>query len=40
MIWSLFALFAAVVLGGLLIIVWWAPDGFSADGFPAPCDEP
>lgn len=30
MIWSLFALFAAVVLGGLFGIVWWTSDGFSS----------
>jgi len=29
MIWTLFALFAAVVLGGLLAIIWWTTDGLS-----------
>lgn len=35
MIWSLFALFAAVVLGGLLLVV-----RYTTDGFNFPCDEP
>jgi hypothetical protein len=30
MIWALFALFAAVLIGGLLAILWWTRDGFSA----------
>jgi hypothetical protein len=29
MIWFLFALFAAIVIGGLLAIFWWTRDGFS-----------
>jgi hypothetical protein len=30
MIWLLFALFATVMLGGLVAIVWWTTDGFSS----------